>query len=78
VCIKVETPPITYFYIIKYEKHCFTKDTLTSPCASLSFNNPTRGIPLELEESQPKVKGIGYLGDSGDRPSSSLELYLVD
>jgi hypothetical protein len=28
--------------------------------------------PLEMEERQPKVKRIGYLGDSGDHPSSSL------
>jgi hypothetical protein len=28
--------------------------------------------PLEPEESRPKVKRIGYLGDSGVCPSSSL------
>ena len=57
----------------KIPKKGFTKATLTSPCASLlSFDNPTRDTPLEAEENRPKVKRIGYLGDSGDHPSSSL------
>jgi hypothetical protein len=61
------------FYILKYQKHRFTNATLTSPRASLfSFSNPTKDTPFYLEESQPKMKRIGYLGDNGDHPSSSL------
>jgi hypothetical protein len=38
----------------------------------IGFSNPTRDTPLELKEIRPKVKRIGYLGDSRDHPSNSL------